>query len=145
MQLQYSHHTGCFSVGQVKRKSAFIHTWKYRHQKSEMQRISRRSDGSRTEWYMYTGIWKNLACATFLGRTVSSIYPKVASVVRKDLHRLVIPRTSSQEKEACYIMWTSTRSNMQPARWFPSHFSAVLPLTSSIPVTLTDSDSLVQS
>lgn len=88
--------------------------------KREMMKITKNSS--------YMGIWQLFSLASVLGRAIFSIYPCKGNVnVRRDLHRLIEPRVK-KSMSRCYIMWSSTRSDMTNDNWVPNHFVAVLPI-----------------
>lgn len=71
----------------------------------------------------YMGIWQMFALASVLGCELHSIYPnKGNATVRKDLHRVLLPRVKRVSKPAS-IMWTTTRNDMRNPEYFvPNHF-----------------------
>jgi hypothetical protein len=87
----------------------------------------------------YMGIWQLFGISSILQMPVFSVYPEVGdSLVRRDLHRLIQPRTRKCD-DIAYIMWSSTRKDMIPSNWLPNHFVVVLAVdteaeTSKVPV-----------
>jgi hypothetical protein len=76
----------------------------------------------------YMGIWQIFALSSVLGNPLFSVYPQRGNTnVRKDLHRLIMPR-SVCSGAIQYIMWTSTRKDMIDMHWIPNHFVPVLPI-----------------
>lgn len=78
----------------------------------------------------YVDIWQRFSLANVLGRAIFSIYLCKGNVnVRRDLHvhRLIEPRIK-KSMSRCYIMCSSTRSDMTNENWVPNHFLAVLPI-----------------
>ncbi|CAC5411387.1 unnamed protein product [Mytilus coruscus] len=60
------------------------------------------------------------------------MYPMLGNPnVRKDLHRLILPRQTIAH-ETSYVMWTTTRTDMNETNWVPNHFVAALKLENRI-------------
>ena len=77
----------------------------------------------------YMGAWQIFALASVLRCPLYCIYPlKGCPAVQNDLHRLILPRETSTETP-CFILWSSTRSDMPPQHWRPNHFAVFLPMT----------------
>lgn len=72
---------------------------------------------------VYMGIWQIFALASVLGAKICSVYPQKGNPnVRKDFHRLIMPRQMQTEK-TLYLMWTSTRfADMVDEHFVPNHF-----------------------
>jgi hypothetical protein len=79
---------------------------------------------------MYCGIWQVFALSSILQLPIFSTYPnKGTPAIRNDLHRIIHPRENAQDATTpMFIMWTSTRTDMQPQHWVPNHFDLLLPL-----------------
>ena len=77
-------------------------------------------------------MWQILAMSSVLEVPLFSVYPQMGSnAVRNDLHRLVLPRqTSDAIKPVFYIMWTSKREDMRDEYWVANHFVPLLPVLS---------------
>jgi hypothetical protein len=78
----------------------------------------------------FMGVWQLFALSSVLSIPIVSIYPNKSPSVRKDLHRIILPRSQSSSllNKPAYIMWSSARKDMQDAFWVPNHFCPVLPL-----------------
>ena len=78
----------------------------------------------------YMGIWQFHALASVLNSPIQSVYPQRGNpVVRKDLHRLIMPcQDNAPQKMSVHIMWTSTRTDMNFEYWVPNHFVPLLPI-----------------
>ncbi|CAG2232244.1 unnamed protein product [Mytilus edulis] len=74
----------------------------------------------------YMGIWQLFSLSSILCRPLFSVYPMLGNPnVRNDLHRLILPRQNIG-LETAYVMWTSTRTDMNEKNWVPNHFVAAL-------------------
>ncbi|XP_064649611.1 uncharacterized protein LOC135501423 [Lineus longissimus] len=72
----------------------------------------------------YCGIWQLFALASILQRPIFSVYPchcNNEGVVRRNLHRLIIPRTQAAA-ECAHILWTNNRDDVSYSNWNPNHF-----------------------
>lgn len=73
------------------------------------------------------GIWQIFALSSVLKRPIFSVYPNLGNPsVRKDLHRVILPR-QTRSPSMTYVMWTTTRTDMVENHWIPNHFVALLP------------------
>lgn len=96
--------------------------------KQEVDFIYQREIMNITKDKTYMGMWQVFALASVLCKPTYSVYPNLGNKnVRKDLHRLVLPREERSDS-AVYIMWTTTRGDMVQQHWVPNHFVAVLPI-----------------
>ncbi|CAG2186302.1 unnamed protein product [Mytilus edulis] len=81
----------------------------------------------------YMGIWQIFALASVIRRPIVSVYPKKGNPnVRKDLYRRIEPMEKDSDKPL-YIMWTSTRLDMNNNYWVPNHFVPLLEPVEIIP------------
>ncbi|KAK3108762.1 hypothetical protein FSP39_015119 [Pinctada imbricata] len=77
----------------------------------------------------FMGIWQLCALSSVLKMPLFSVYPKLGNpVLRKDLHRLLLPREMGTCSETAYVLWTTTRNDM--SFFVPNHFVPVLPIAS---------------
>lgn len=77
--------------------------------------------------YTYMGIWQLFALSNVLNTRLFSVYPNLGNPnVRKDLNRWIHPRQpcgiSKTDNQPAFIMWTSTRQDMNETHWVPNHF-----------------------
>jgi hypothetical protein len=78
----------------------------------------------------YMGTWQLFALASILKIPIFSAYPKLENVsVRKDLHRVIMPREMSNNAKFPVVMWSSCRDDMREEHWVPNHFCAILPVS----------------
>ena len=80
----------------------------------------------------FMGMFQVFALSSVLKNKIFSVYPLLGSPqVRKDLHRLILPReTHSQTQDfPLVVMWTSTRCDMLNRNWLPNHFVPALERT----------------
>ena len=76
------------------------------------------------------GIWQLWALASVLQSNIFSIYPKLGhGFERRELHRLLMPRITTDDTKTVHVMWTSTKQDMQPAYWLPNHFVPAIPMS----------------
>lgn len=88
----------------------------------------------------YMGIWQLFALASVLKMPIFSMYPNKGNpVVRKHLHRIVLPR-ERQRDDIAYIMWSSTRNDMIDQAWIPNHFVPVLDTENKVASTNNDNN-----
>ena len=77
----------------------------------------------------HCGIWQLFALSSLLSCSIFSVYPQMGYPgVRRDLHRVILPRERNTTSETCFIMWTSLRNDMVRKNWIPNHFVVLLPL-----------------
>lgn len=75
----------------------------------------------------YMGIWQLFAVSSVLKRPVYSVYPDIVkSTVKLFLNRIILPRQDEQFPPVT-VMWSSTRTDMEPQNWIPNHFVPVVP------------------
>ncbi|VDI21188.1 Hypothetical predicted protein, partial [Mytilus galloprovincialis] len=80
----------------------------------------------------YMGIWQLFSLSSILCRPLFSVYPMLGNPnVRNDLHRLILPRQNIG-LETSYVMWTTTRTDMNEKNWVPNHFVAALKIENEI-------------
>ncbi|CAG2254553.1 unnamed protein product [Mytilus edulis] len=80
----------------------------------------------------YMGIWQLFSLSSILCRPLFSVYPMLGNPnVRNDLHRLILPRQNIG-LETAYVMWTTTRTDMNETNWVPNHFVAALKIENEI-------------
>ena len=78
----------------------------------------------------YMGIWQLFALSSVLQKKISSVYPNIGqSSVMQVLNRNILPRQGDESEQSVRVMWTSTRTDMEPQNWIPNHFVPILPLT----------------
>ena len=76
----------------------------------------------------FMGIWQIFALASILKCPLYSVYPNKGNPsVRRDLHRVIMPREMSNAKPL-FFMWSTCRTDMNDAHWVPNHFLALLPV-----------------
>jgi hypothetical protein len=77
----------------------------------------------------HMGMWQLCAMVSVLGRSLFSVYPNKGNpAIRRDLHRMVLPRSGKPSTVDAMIMWTSCRGDMNQQHWVPNHFTVLLPL-----------------
>ena len=76
------------------------------------------------------GVWAMFALASVLHMPIFAVYPHLGSkAAREDLHRLILPRQETAvTKRPVYIMWTTTRTDMNEEHWVANHFVVLLPV-----------------
>lgn len=75
------------------------------------------------------GIWQLHALSSVLKCPIFSVYPTLGNInVRRDLNRLIMPRTETSIKMPIYILWKSTRDDMVKGHWIPNHFVPLVPI-----------------
>ena len=80
----------------------------------------------------YMGMWQLMALSSVLGIALFSVYPPFGPEAhRQTLHRCILPRTASEPVDIAYVMWCSTREDMQPEYWVANHFTLLLPMDGS--------------
>ena len=78
----------------------------------------------------YMGTWQLFALASVLRTPIFSAYPKLGNPnVRKDLHRIIMPRNMRAPNPIHVVLWSSCRQDMVPSNWVPNHFTVVLPIS----------------
>ncbi|XP_060084700.1 uncharacterized protein LOC132563963 [Ylistrum balloti] len=70
----------------------------------------------------YMGIWQLFALADMLGSTVFSVYPDLGGPVPKAVLGREINPLVLRHRKPLFIMWTSTREDLQKENWIPNHF-----------------------
>ena len=79
----------------------------------------------------FMGTWQVFALASILKVKLFSAYPKRGNAsVRRDLHRVIMPReVSKPDAKMPVVMWSSCRSDMTDEHWVPNHFTVILPVS----------------
>lgn len=95
----------------------------------------------------YNEIWQIHALSSVLNVPIFSVYPQFGNPnVRKDLHRLILPRRDKTRINPVFILWTSTRhKEMKPEHWTPNHFVPVLPIDNVVNEVITIVDSNINN
>ena len=72
------------------------------------------------------GMWQFHHAAEVFGRPIKSVYPrKTNKILRKDMHRMVLPLNSSSDNKCpVYVMWTPISLTMKHAN--VKHFIALM-------------------
>jgi hypothetical protein len=78
----------------------------------------------------YLGTWQLFAMASLFRTPIFSAYPKLGNPgVRRDLHRIIMPREVGALDPVHVILWSSCRQDMVPQNWVPNHFTLLLPVS----------------
>jgi hypothetical protein len=117
-------HEGVTAVKMATFSDEYIHG-----QAFSVVEIYRREITSILQEGVFCGVWQLAALASVLSVPIMSVYPEKGSqVVRRDLHRVFLPRDSCDTKADCvHIAWTSTRDDMNDRWWNPNHFVVLVP------------------
>ncbi|CAG2231226.1 unnamed protein product [Mytilus edulis] len=80
----------------------------------------------------YMGIWQLFSLSSILCRPLFSVYPMLGNPnVRNELHRVILP-SQNIGLETSYVMWTTTRTDINETNWVPNHFVAALKIENEI-------------
>lgn len=75
-------------------------------------------------------LWHLMAMASILKVVIMSVHPSIGCNQRQEqLHRLIYPREPPEAPcVPIFVMWTSTRTDMNWDHWVPNHVTLCLPM-----------------